>query len=903
MASPDVFLSSPSSRANRLGAHVAISSSPELPSLQDILSQRPKRPQLRSGSKAVPIPDNATTTFTSASSLWRSLQADEPVKAASAARGAVQEALEDIDALAVIEVPPENVPKPRKPRRRKKPVPARAEVTTETPVHSNSPVTDQPWRKYKSPIKEKDNSVVEPMPPKTRSSVPESAPGDEVETVTSHFFKQPEPKKSTEAKRTKEDINELPEPKKSTKAKATKDDANEPLQLEPAMSRRMDWTPPAQKAHVIVDSDPPGVEEPRRSQADDELAEPFGTLLAAYKCQESVQEPIPISDEDSSFLKKRKLIELDQSKSADASEPSKPEKSPIKQKAPKKKPRTITGLATAAYRLPTQPDPDLVAVNENQETDASKSTLTDKGKAKPRKRASRAPKKPPPPPKPILLSPGAALRQVARQDFVFGTSSQLAREQSPSLLRDLPAGTRNSNQLDYIDFVTPINSDAIEPPERRPTLWGAAARDADGDLFDLEVRNFADGSQRLPEPAAEADPFGYVRVEEDPVALPDLPANGNPRDDDSFVNLSDILPAPDRKPVEIVDDESRFPGSELSTSTTTGRRGASGEGRDKGLQRGREDGKRAEDGSECPPVSKEPPVRPSYELCSDAQLAQQVAQYGFKPIRKRTAMIALLEQCWPGGAGAGLGSVRSASTVAGASKGASKSKSTTTPAAETAKEKRPRGRPKKLSEGVAQEPPPSAQAPESPKRPRGRPRKDAAASPPRAPTATQAKASATTTSQPPATPKRKAKSKAVIEIPDSESDVAGDLSASPCSSPDPTFSPAQPVDLTLSLDEDTELSLTMSPTDQQSALFVHITKAVTTAPRTTDPANPSWHEKILLYDPVVLEDLTSWLNCGQLTRVGYDGEASVGEVKKWCESKSVCCLWKVNLRGKERKRY
>lgn len=897
MASPDVFLSSPS-RASRRGAHLAISSSPELPSLQDLLSQKPKRPPLRSGSKAVPVPDNAMTTFTSAGSLWRSLQANEPLKASSAAGGPVQEALEDIDTSAVVEVPPESVPQPRKPRRRKKPVPECAEVTAETTPHSNSPLKDQPWRKYVSPRQEKDNSVV-PTSPKTRNPMPES-PSDGVDIVTSHFFEQPEPKKPTQEKRTKDGANEPPELKKSTKAKATKGDANEPLQLEPAMNRRMDWTPPAQKTHIILDSDPPGLEEPRRSQAGDEPAEPFGSLVAAYTCHDGVQqEPTPISDEDSSFLKKRKLREHVQSKSTDGSELSTAEKSQVKQRAPKKKPRTITGLATAAYRLPTLPDAVLVAVNENQETEASKSTLTGKGKTKPRKRASRASKKPPPPPKPILLSPGAALRQVARQDFVFGTSSQLAREQSPSLLRDLQAAMRNSNQLDYIDLATPVNSDAIEPPERRSTLWGAAARDADGDLFDLEVRNLADGSQRLPEAAAEDDPFGYVRAE-DAVALPDLPARSSPRDDDSFVDLSDILPAPGTKPIEIV-DESHFSRSELSTGSTTGRRGAPGKGHDKELQRGHEDGKHAENELDGPPASKEAPSRPSYELCSDAQLAKQVAQYGFKPIKRRTAMIALLEQCCGGGAGAGLGSVRSASTVAGASKDASKS--ATLLAAETAKERRPRGRPRKISEGAAQEPPPSAQPSQSPKRPRGRPRKDGVASPPRASTPTRAKPSATTASQPPATPKRKAKPKAVIEIPDSDSDGAGDLSGSPCSSPNPTFSPAQPVDLTLSLDEDTEVSLAMSPTDQQSALFAHITKAVTTAPRTTDPANPSWHEKILLYDPVVLEDLTSWLNCGQLTRVGHDGEASVGEVKKWCESKSVCCLWKVNLRGKERKRY
>jgi hypothetical protein len=107
----------------------------------------------------------------------------------------------------------------------------------------------------------------------------------------------------------------------------------------------------------------------------------------------------------------------------------------------------------------------------------------------------------------------------------------------------------------------------------------------------------------------------------------------------------------------------------------------------------------------------------------------------------------------------------------------------------------------------------------------------------------------------------------------------------------------------LSVTEDTEASLVASPTSQQVALFRYITQAVVSAPRTTDPANPSWHDKMVMYDPIILEDLTAWLNAGQLDRVGHDGEVAPGDVKKWCESKSVCCLWRENLRGKERKRF
>ena len=103
--------------------------------------------------------------------------------------------------------------------------------------------------------------------------------------------------------------------------------------------------------------------------------------------------------------------------------------------------------------------------------------------------------------------------------------------------------------------------------------------------------------------------------------------------------------------------------------------------------------------------------------------------------------------------------------------------------------------------------------------------------------------------------------------------------------------------------EEMELPLAASASEEQTEVWRYIGKAVKTAGRTREPTEPSWHEKMLLYDPIVLEDLTEWLNCGQLTRVGYDGEVSSAEVKRWCESKSVCCLWKANLRGKERKRY
>jgi hypothetical protein len=124
----------------------------------------------------------------------------------------------------------------------------------------------------------------------------------------------------------------------------------------------------------------------------------------------------------------------------------------------------------------------------------------------------------------------------------------------------------------------------------------------------------------------------------------------------------------------------------------------------------------------------------------------------------------------------------------------------------------------------------------------------------------------------------------------------------------------------------------IKPTDAvwpaiQTALFPLITKTITSTPpsgKNTDlPAPPTWHEKILLYDPIVLEDLTAWLNSQgvrtELERIKprvkakgrkkKDAPPEVDEwevvrdevkawmVQKWCEENSVCCLWKEGLRG------
>jgi len=115
----------------------------------------------------------------------------------------------------------------------------------------------------------------------------------------------------------------------------------------------------------------------------------------------------------------------------------------------------------------------------------------------------------------------------------------------------------------------------------------------------------------------------------------------------------------------------------------------------------------------------------------------------------------------------------------------------------------------------------------------------------------------------------------------------------------------------------------------QTSIFPQIAETIKAAPLGNDMTTPSWHEKILLYDPIVLEDLTAWLNQQGLRfeierlkhktktkgRKKKDAPPDVDEwevikyelkawmVQKWCEDNSVCCLWREGLRGGVKAKY
>ena len=551
--------------------------------------------------------------------------------------------------------------------------------------------------------------------------------------------------------------------------------------LEEAVPRRSAWTPPPNFSEA-VETTPSAIESidlSGNSTDSIECTKKFPDLLGSFGyCNNSIQ-TVEKRFLDDLGPRKRKLIEVVRTN--------------ISTKTIKKKARTLTNLATSAYseETPAEPAPLLQYFSRKTTDRGIEDDFKLPGKPhlltkKPKRGTAEAP---------ILLSPESALKQVTNQDFVFGTSSQLARERSPTLLRDLHAAMQASNEPDDDAFTglmsVPINSFDVPNANlsTKRNLWSAASRD--------EI----DHKEERPQVAAM-----------DPNVASPKPVN--------------VLESPAKKPSK---------------------------------------------------SAKKPEIQmPNFEAYTNAQLMKQVASYRFKPVKKREQMILLLEKCWESKQRLAL-SALGTNGIIGSS-------------------------PKKFA-GSAEEKPSSNQATTiSPKRPRGRPRKD---STPVSPAKIK-----------PATVK--CDEKDTIGILDFDDDIPLSQIRTPkisqrkpkhsieeISDPDTDLTPSRrfktPVQSPIiSL----PLQLSSPPLAESSQLlFDSITKAVVDQHIAKDSKYPNWHEKILLYDPIVLEDFTVWLNTGGLEKAGWDGEVEPKEVKKWCESKSICCLWRESLRNGTRNRY
>jgi hypothetical protein len=646
--------------------------------------------------------------------------------------------------------------------------------------------------------------------------------------------------------------------------------------LAEAVRRRANWTPPVPTAKPVNTTPLPSDIfdswlASGGSTVSSEGSREFKDLLGNFgfiKGRNSAEEKKP---EEVEMTRKRKLIEPVKTNVSVAGSISL-----TKEKAPKKKARTITDQATSAY------------VNEEQE-DATKTApllqyfvleTTDrppndefKVPAKPRAKSpvkGLKTKKKATAQTPILLSPESALKQARNQDYVFGTSSQLAREDSPTLLRDLHEAMQASNEAnDYDDpFADSVFNSVPTPlPDQRkmaiPTkrnLWSAAARDGDGQLIEVEMIDLANSSP----PTGRASNTESKILASVPLSEPT---------EEGWRDIEQISrPLEQSKPVERGPNPSGLLRNELLISPPSSAQISVPLTKAYSVARDPRAISKSTTKRGFKASTKEIPEMPNFSLYSTAQLTKEFKSYGFKAIKSNNKMIETLQECWRNKHRVALEALDSNITI-------------------SAQPEPPKQALKSSSQATAI----------SPKRPRSRPTKNDKASSPQKSTSSSSKAKVVETvegleidrntplSQIRTTKKSLRKKTAPPE------DI--DDSDGPSTSSPPRRQASQISKGLLPLPLSSPYGSTnLSPNSSQKALFKYISRAVKSAEPSKDPQNPSWHEKILLYDPIILEDLTIWLNTGALGKVGWDDEVVPKEVKKWCESKSICCLWRARSR-------
>ena len=494
-----------------------------------------------------------------------------------------------------------------------------------------------------------------------------------------------------------------------------------------------------------------------------------------------------------------------------------------KQTRPGKKMNTITAYATAQY-ISSGDSPN--TIHEYVNINGNKTATNAKPKLMRVKRNNSDNKRPRKsiPSKSLVVSPEAASRTFSNQAILFGTCSQLERDESPTLRRETqmairvsesPISTEQNNNLIRNSTSTPSNR-ALARFVGSRSLWSVGARDSDGSMAlpdVLEMIHSPDISRILSKSHEQVS----------------CGTNTKQRgQEEKWIEIDDSP----RKDIEV----------DVLTSTT----------------------EKSPIDAQPPPLSDNrpcgsseestiPPGMPRFNGFTDVDLRKQVAAYGFKPIKDRDEMVMLLQKCWEnrhsGKANAGHSVNSQASAMPQDNVDTNNSIEPSVPRLATGSLPGSPPNRKEKGEAVAKR--------------RGRRKKD-----PSSLSRAQPKAKTVTADEHVLIPPSQSASLSLCLSPTS--------SATQLNSTTPDFAAA---------DADGD-------TDGLPDISSKITRAVRSQPQMRS-ANSSrqltWHEKILLYNPISLEDFTVWLNTKGLGSVGEDGEISAGFVREWCESKGICC--------------
>ncbi|KAI5787664.1 hypothetical protein DFH27DRAFT_574267 [Peziza echinospora] len=656
------------------------------------------------------------------------------------------------------------------------------------------------------------------------------------------------------------------------------------VQIPAVPPRRFDWTPVKNSnTPIVLDSSPtisPDGGNASPAHAENTLIGAFGKVIGSFHYKENLSKAGTTIAKPSAPLigtTKRCIKVLEKPNgtrlvSTVSTESDDTASNPPLKKG-KKKAQTITDLATAKFRTADNTNSaessiDVSAVEappvkKTRAPRKPKETVATKAPAK-RKRATKATKNIEP--EATLLSPGSAINRVNQQEVVFGSLSQLAKDdddtqlssplapasggsnswaytsQNPRLadlatIRSHHNSQHNDIDLEFEAFEELLASDT-EPntplnnrPQRRKVLWDASSRDAHGGLMDIEVIDLSKTPKTI-EALSQSDTFGFEKEVEDERTNIEIQPEG-PVDTDSFPHSYQI---PDSLPRKRAKSQSPCAAEERSNTVT----------------QPKTSDKPGSDAS-CDDLEV-----PDFEGCTTAELAQNVAKFGFKPLKKREKMIALLEECW-----------RSQHTQKLNQKSELFDK-----IAPSIKRK---GKGKEAPQNIEKLPSTFNNAEEIDTELVGA-------------KLTQSRTSKATAI--PGSPKRKRK-------------LGVEKEDKLLPSPEPIKKRNTTRSVSPTLTKRAGRKRSRSPLHKQAPPVNEIDAKIFEAilAEKNKKTEQSWRYKMLMYEPIVIEDFTVWLNVEGLGLVGVDDEVSPEVVKSWAEQRGVANVWKETNKGLERSRF
>ncbi|EFQ99706.1 hypothetical protein MGYG_02720 [Nannizzia gypsea CBS 118893] len=683
----------------------------------------------------------------------------------------------------------------------------------------------------------------------------------DAETVTNSRLKGKVIKASTASKRVLDDSRALNSAGKcDSELKKAGSIIWEPdgLQLEEATARRDYWTPIKDtNAAPIGFIGSPVSTQVQRAQ---DKSKDFRTLVSGFNLSRETPRDI---DSDCQYLTEgpttKQLLEFipqsfpsgkhlglegfdaGASSTSEGNGQCKPARKP--RKPAKSKITTITSLTTRRYESPFASESDFISLDDKeaesiQPARKASSSKRNATKAKPRSKVSKdeyqAQFKPAP--------TAEALKAIENQALIFGTSSQLERDSSPSVY-----GLDSGSGLEH----NRVESKATKNISREPStglgtsrfsksknLWGASSRDLDGYLLNVEMVDLIDPTVPIYKPLDEQQTSSANRGSDnaihEEIPPPIEPANAKKAE----------------QPTHTVVD--------IDNTNT--------------IQNSRET-----------PDTRNNQIRdacmPDFDQLTTAALVSKVASFGFRPIKKREKMIELLEKCW-------------------------ESKKNAT------------ARPEK----------PQDTAPEVPL--------SAIPTPVDAVSTTAASINPSKRTVKP----KKATSDETTHFSRASQKISHGRMASPKTTGNTTHSKDIQCDVRpdiIEIEDSTDEGLLESPKQLKNSdnlrpssfepscdkpegpeafqirtkegsfkgkgpaelpnIFIQITNAVKAQPRIRSVKGvkqPTWHERIVMYDPIWLDDFTLWLNVEGFKRIHEDREVHTSLVRDWCESKGICCCFK-----------